>query len=123
MSDLTPVDIEARLLGLIKDAYEARKTLKEAREAETSAEVAYKRAKARAFHHHECPHVARGVATVADRDAWVDEHVMDEWIAYRIATTAREVAQDNLRVVFAVMETERSLNASVRQAYSVAGAA
>lgn len=121
MSDLTPVDTEARLLGLVKDAYEARTTLKGARESETTTEIAYKRAKARAFHHKDCPRVQRGSATVADRDAWVDEHVMDEWVAYRIAATAREVAQDNLRVVFAVMETERSLGASVRQAYAVAG--
>lgn len=123
MSDLTPVQVEAKLLALTNEMYDRQKDLREARDSETAAEVAYKRAKARAFHHHDCPHVSRGIATVADRDAWVDEHVMDEWVAYRIATTAREVAQDNLRVTLAVAETMRSLGASVRSAYSVAGAA
>lgn len=123
MSDLTPLEVEAKLLALTNEMYERQKSLREARDKETDAEVEYKRAKARAFHHRDCPHVARGIATVADRDAWVDEHVMDEWVAYRIATTAREVAQDNLRVTLAVAETMRSLGASVRSAYAVAGAA
>jgi len=48
---------------------------------------------------------------------------MDEWAQARVATTAREVAVDNLRVVLAIAETVRSLGASVRQAYSLSGAA
>jgi hypothetical protein len=67
--------------------------------------------------------VTRGGYTVADKDAWIDEQVMNEWVAYKVATTAREVAQDNLRVLLAVAESWRSLGASVRTAYSVAGAA
>lgn len=123
MSDaLTPVAVEAKLLALVNDMYQAQKTLGEARDRETAAEVTYKRAKARAFHHSDCPHVSRGGHTVADRDAWVDTKVMDDWAQARVATTAREVAQDNLRVVLAVAETVRSLGASVRSAYSLAGA-
>lgn len=120
---LTPVDIEARLVGLVTEMTQAQRTLACARDEETQAEIAYKRAKTRAFHHSDCPHVSRGGHTVADRDAWVDSRVMDEWAQARVATTAREVAQDNLRVVLAVAETVRSLGASVRTAYSLSGAA
>lgn len=119
---LTPVEVEAKLRGLVNDMYAAQKALAAARQVETTAEIEYKRAKARAFHHSDCPHVSRGGHTVADRDAWIDRKVMDEWAAARVATTAREVAQDNLRVVLAVAETVRSLGASVRSAYSLAGA-
>jgi len=121
MSDLTPVDVEAKLRGLVTEMTQAQRALAAARDAETTAEIAYKRAKARAFHHSDCPHVSRGGHTVADRDAWIDTKVMDEWAQARVATTAREVAQDNLRVVLAVAETVRSLGASVRSAYSLAG--
>lgn len=120
---LTPVDIEQRLVALINEMYQAQKTLAEARDTETASEIEYKRAKAKTYHRGDCPKVTRGGFTVADKDAWIDEQVMDEWIAYKVATTAREVAQDNLRVVLAVSESVRSLGASVRTAYGVAGAA
>ena len=120
---LTPVDVEAKLIGLVTEMTGAQRTLAAARDAETTAEIAFKRAKAQAFHHSDCPHVSRGGHTVADRDSWVDRKVMDEWAHARVATTAREVATDNLRVVLAVAETVRSLGASVRQAYSLSGAA
>lgn len=118
---LTPVEVEAKLRGLVTEMYAAQKALAEARDRETAAEIALKRARAAAFHHSDCPHVSRGGHTVADRDAWVDTKVMDEWAHARVAVTAREVAQDNLRVVLAVAETVRSLGASVRSAYSLAG--
>lgn len=118
---LTPVEIEQKLRDLVNEMYTAQKSLAAARDAETASEIAYKRAKARAFHHSDCPHVSRGGHTVADRDAWIDTKVMDEWAAARVATTAREIATDNLRVVLAVSETVRSLGASVRMAYSLAG--
>ena len=124
MSDaLTPIGVERKLVNLVTEMTHAQQTLAAARNAETDAEIAYKRAKARAFHHSDCPHVSRGGHTVADRDAWVDTRVMDEWAQARVATTAREVAQDNLRVVLAIAETVRSLGASVRSAYSLAGTA
>lgn len=118
---LTPVKVEEKLRGLVNEMYAAQKNLRDARDRETDAEVALKRARAAAFHHSQCPKVTRGGHTVADRDAWIDTQVMDEWAHARVATTAREVAQDNLRVVLAVAETVRSLGASVRSAYSLSG--
>lgn len=118
---LTPVDVEQKLRGLVNEMYGAQKALARARDDETAAEIELKRARAKAFHHKDCPKVTRGGYTVGDKDAWLDEQVMDSWVAYRIASTARDVATDNLRVVLAVAETVRSLGASVRQAYSLAG--
>ena len=124
MSDvLTPVAIEQKLRQMVSEMTGAQRTLAQARDAETTAEIALKRATAAAFHHSDCPHVSRGGHTVGDRDAWISRKVMDEWAQARVATTVREVAVDNLRVVLAVAETVRSLGASVRQAYSLSGAA
>lgn len=118
---LSPLDVEAKLRGLVNDMSAAQKALREARDAETNAEIAYKRARARAFHSQDVPHVTRGGTTTGERDAWIDEQVMDEWSVFRLATTGREVAQDRLRVVLAIAETVRSLGASVRTAYTLAG--
>jgi hypothetical protein len=120
---LTPVQVEAKLVALVTEMTQAQRALAAARDAETTAEIAYKRAKARAFHDPACPKVVRGGTTTGERDAVVDELVMEQWAAYKVATTAREVGQDNLRVVLAVAETVRSLGASVRTAYSLAGSA
>jgi hypothetical protein len=67
------------------------------------------------------PKVTRGGYTTADRDAWVDEQVSDLRFAYDKATVTREAAQDHMRVLMAQAEVVRSLSASVRQAYELAG--
>lgn len=121
--NMSKEQVEAKLEALVDEMYQGQKTLATARDTETAAEIAYKRAKARAYHRGDCPKVTRGGHTVADRDAWIDSQVMDEWVAYKVATTAREVAQDNLRVIFGVAETLRSVGASVRQSFSLAGVA
>lgn len=120
---LTPVEIEAKLRGLVNEMYDAQKKLATARDTETTAEVAYKRARAKTTLRQDCPKPTRGGYTTSDKDAWIDEQVIAEWTAYKVALTVREVAQDNLRVVLAVAETVRSLGASVRTAYSLAGTA
>lgn len=118
---LTPVQIEAKLTALVTEMYQAQKALATARDNETAAELDYKRARARTTLRQDCPKPTRGGYTTSDKDAWIDEQVTAEYVAYKVATTAREVAQDNLRVVLAVAETVRSLGASVRTAYSLAG--
>lgn len=118
---LTPVDIESALHRVITEMTQAQQALAKARTAETTARVTFKRAEAATFHRTDCPQPKRGEVTVGDRDAWVARQVMDDWEAAEIATTVREVAQDNLRVILAKAETYRSLGASVRTAYSLAG--
>lgn len=118
---LTPVEIERRLRLSITTLTQAQGALREARDAETEAEIAYKTAHYRATLSKEAPAVERGGATVGERDAWVGSRTLNEWSAYRRAQTTREAAQDHLRTVRDVVEVLRSLGASVRSAYEGAG--
>ena len=119
---LTPVDVERKLTALVSEITRAQQGLAEARNAETEADIAFRKARTVAFHSGACPKVTRGGHTVADRDSWIDAQVSVEWEALRRAETAREIAVDHLRAVLAVAETVRSLGASVRTAYAMAGA-
>jgi hypothetical protein len=98
---LTPLDIERKLRTLVNDLAHAQADLREARD----------------------PKVTRGGYTVAEQAAWVDEECADLKFAADKATVVREAAQDRLRVVLAQAEIVRSLGASVRQAYEMAGTA
>lgn len=122
MTDLTPIDIERRLIQITSQITAAQNTLRQARDVETEADITWHKAKLTASHSDECPKPARGSTTVAERDEWIERRVFAEWSAYRRATTSREIAQDALRAVLAVAETVRSLGASVRTAYAMAGA-
>lgn len=117
------MEIETRLRQSITMLTQAQQALQRARDAETDAEVAYRRAHYRATLSPEAPKVGRSSAdaTVGERDAWVASHTMDEWEAFKRATVVREAAQDHLRTVRDVVEVLRSLGASVRTAYDVAG--
>lgn len=118
---LTPVDVERKLTALVSEITTAQQELRHAREAETDALVAHKRAVLTAAHDGDCPRVARGGATVADREAFIDSRTVGTWEALKRAETAREVCQDRLRAVLAVSEVVRSLGSSVRTAYAMAG--
>lgn len=122
MTDLTPIDVERRLTQLVTDITRAQQELRTARDAETEAAIALKRARLYAGHRDDCPKPTRGSTTVAERDEWIDRLTFDEWATSKQAETSREIAQDALRAVLAVSEVVRSLSASVRTAYSMAGA-
>lgn len=124
MSDLwTPAGIENRLTGLVTELTKAQVALANARDAEVDAKHRYERAKRRALLGEDRPKVTRGGYTTAERDAWVDQKVDEERFAYDKAVVIRESAQDHLRVVRDQAEIIRSLGASVRTAYDVAGRA
>lgn len=120
---LTPVEIEARMRASITRLTYAQDALRQARDIETEAEIAYRRAHYRAVLDPTAPTVGRGSgdATVGERDAWVAQRTEDEWAAWKRAETTREAAQDHLRTVRDVVEVLRSLGASVRTAYEGAG--
>ena len=120
---LTPVEIESRLRRGITILTQAQQQLRAAREAETDAELAYRKAVWAASLSPDCPTVGRasGDATVAVRDAWVGQRTYPEWETYRRAEVVREAAQDHLRTTRDIIEVLRSLGASVRTAYDVAG--
>lgn len=123
MTDLTPVDVERKLTQLVGQITNAQNNLRVARDAETEAAIALKKARLIAADHEDCPVPSRGSTTVAQRDDWIDAHVMPEWSAAKRAETSREIAQDALRATLAIAETVRSLGASVRTAYDLAGRA
>jgi predicted nucleotidyltransferase len=99
----------------------AQATLREARDAEVEARHAWDRARRRALLSEKSPMVTRGGYTVAEQQAWVDEQCADLKSAMDKAVVVREAAQDHLRLTLAQAEIVRSLGASVRAAYSMAG--
>jgi hypothetical protein len=117
------VDVEQRLRQLGNDLSRAQITLAQARDDEVDAKHEYERARRRAMLSGKAPKVARGGYTTAERDAWVEEQCADLKFAADKATVIREAALDKLRVLLAQTEIARSLNASVRTAYGLAGVA
>lgn len=120
---LTPLSVEAKLRQLVNDLTRAQIVLREARDAEVDARHECDRARRRALLSEKSPKVTRGGYTTAERDAWVDDQCSDLKFAADKATVVREAAVDRLRVLLAQAEIVRSLGASVRQAYELAGAA
>lgn len=118
---LTPVAIEAKLRQLVNDLARAQASLRQARDLEVDARHEHDRARRRALLSEKSPKVTRGGYTTAERDAWVDLQVEDLRFAADKATVVREAAQDHLRTLLAQAEIVRSLGASVRQAFEMAG--
>jgi len=123
MEPLTPLAVESRLRQLVTELSRAQAALAQARDLEVDAKHEHDRARRRAILSDKSPKVSRGGYTTADRDAWVDEQVADLKFSSDKATVVREAAQDRLRVLLAQAEIVRSLGASVRTAYEMAGAA
>jgi len=118
---LSPVAVEAKLRALVTALTQAQQTLSKARDAEVDAQIALMRARdeiAKA-----APKVARGEFTVAEREAWIDTAVRDEWEALRRAETERKNAEDLLRVTRDQASVVQSLARGVDTAYRLAGAA
>jgi hypothetical protein len=118
---LTPLAVEAKLRQLVTDLSRAQVALAQARDLEVDARHEYERARRRALLSEKSPKVTRGGYTVAEQSAWVDDQCEDLKFAADKATVVREAAQDRLRVLLAQAEIVRSLGASVRQAYELAG--
>lgn len=118
---LTPVAVEEKLRALVNEVYSAQKELARVRNVECDAELAYKRARLVAGG--SARKVVRGQVTVSDREEDIDRATVGELAAFRRATVAREIAQDYLRALSIASENVRSLGASVRQSYSLAGSA
>ena len=120
---LTPLAVEVKLRQLVTDLSRAQAALAQARDLEVDARHQYDRARRRALLSEKSPKVTRGGYTVAEQAAWVDEQCADLKFAADKATVIREAAQDRLRVLLAQSEIVRSLGASVRQAFELAGTA
>ena len=118
---LTPLDIERRLRQLVSDLTRAQIALGQARDLEVDARHKYERERRKTLLSEKSPKVTRGGYTVAEQTAWVDNECADLKFDADKATVVREAAQDRLRVLLAQAEIVRSLGASVRQAYDMAG--
>lgn len=118
---LNPVQVEQKLRQCVTDLYAAEKALAEARDAETNAELAYRRYYRQYLLSDECPKVSRGGYTVTERDAWVEEQCAHWFEHHRMAQTRMQAAQDHVRTVRDVASAVQSIASLVRQAYSMAG--
>jgi hypothetical protein len=118
---LTPVQIESKLRALVNAITAAQSELRTARLHEVEALNDFEQAKVTAAYSKDCPVVKRGEVTVGERDAWIDAQVLDHAAKLRHASALREIAQDALRSRIAESQAVQSLNASVRQAYAMAG--
>jgi hypothetical protein len=116
---LTPTQVESRLRAFVTELTKAQNALAKARDVEVDAEVAL--SVMRDEMSEMAPRVERGVTTVGERDEWLDRATRQQQIALRRAKAARENAQDYLRIVRDQAEIVRSLGASVRTAYELAG--
>jgi hypothetical protein len=119
----TPAGVESRLRSLVTDLTQAQQALAKCRDQEVRTKHAYEAARRTALLSEECPKVARGGLTTAERDAWVDEQVKDERWLYGVAEARREAAQDHLRVVRDQAMVVMALGKSITAAYAVAGVA
>src|SRR5690606_41242012 len=99
----------------------AQQALGRARDAEVAAQHSVAAARRQALFAGDCPTVARGGCTTAERDAWVDEQVKTSRYQYGLAVAKREAAQDHLRVVRDQSMIVMALASSIRAAYAVAG--
>jgi hypothetical protein len=120
---LTPPVIEQKLRQLVNDLGLAQAALRQARDLEVDARHSYERGRRRSVLSEKSPKVSRGGYTTMYVTAWVEEQCADLKFAADKATVVREAAQDRLRTLLAQAEIVRSLGASVRQAYEMAGVA
>jgi len=118
---MTPIMVEAKLIDLTNREFWTVKQLKDARDAETEADIAYRKARLRAYAHTDCPKPQRGGATVGERDAWVDAQVVEEWEALRRAETATTSAADYVKLMERVSTKVQTIARLVEQAYNVSG--
>lgn len=118
---LSPVQIEAKLRRLVNGIALAQADLRLFRMKEAEATVILMRAKVSMSMSSACPQVKRGEVTVGDREDWIDAQTINERSEAVQATALREIAQDALRARIAESQAVQSLNASIRQAYSLSG--
>lgn len=119
---LSPVDVEQKLRQVVTEISRAEQALREARDAETDAEIEYRRTHRRAMLSPDCPIVTRGGTTTAERDAWVDEAASTDWENYRLAQAKCQAAADHVRATRDIATAVQSIGSLVRQAFQIGGA-
>jgi hypothetical protein len=120
---LTIGQVQERLHTVHQDMAAAQRALRQCRDREVEAKAVLRVAIARATMSPDCPRPKRGEngVTVADRDAWVDNQVHDEWLAAEVAEAARRAAEDALRVSRDQASVVQSLSSLMRAEMALAG--
>ena len=115
----TPPGTEAALASYSNALDTARLALAAARDAEVDAKHKRDTAKRRALLSPECPKAAGPgrTCTVAERDAWVEDRIADEDLAYELARVARRAAADHLSTPGKQGSLAQSLSRSVGESY------
>lgn len=118
---LTPVDSERQLRWVLNALTRATFDLRETRDFEVATKHVFERARRLAMLGNDCPKVARGGYTTAERDAWVDGQCADEREEYELAEVKRKAAEDHLRTLREQSMVMAALAKSVNRAYDMAG--
>jgi hypothetical protein len=95
----TPADAEKALRWVLRAMYDTQIQLAGHRDAELAAKHIFERKKREAFFDEKCPTPARGVATVADREAFVERESAREREEYEIAQAYTAAASEHLRTL------------------------
>jgi hypothetical protein len=122
MEPLTPLSIERKIRWIANEMTKADSTLAECHDDEIAAKHAFEREYRAAMLSADCPKVARGGCTTAERDAWVEEQCAPAKEAYDIAEVRRKAAEAHLRTLFQQGTLASVLAKSVHQAYQTSGA-
>ena len=117
----TPPGAEAALQSFSEALEEAELALAEKRDLEVAAKAARDAAKRRALLSGECPKVRRDHCTVAERDAWVEDQIAGQQLAYELAKAARQGAYERLRTIGKQGSFQQSITKSVGDSYRGTG--
>lgn len=114
---LTPATIEAKVIAGTNRVFHAQVEFAKARDAKTSAEIEFKRARVTSAASENCPSPARGGVTVAERDAWLDTETFSEWEALMRAESALDICNSAVRVNRDILSGLQTVARSVAEAY------
>lgn len=121
MEPLTPLAIERKIRWIANEMTKAQAVLREAHDDEIAAKHGFEREHRAAMLSGDCPKVARGGYTTAERDCWVDEQCAPAREAYEIAEVRRKAAEHHLRTLYQQGTLAAVLAKSVHQAYATSG--
>lgn len=116
----TPPGAESALVSYSDALEEARRALAHRRDVEVARKAERDAAKRRARFSPECPKVGvfGGVRiTVAYVEAWIEEQVAEQDLAYELAKAARQAAADHLHTLDKQGSLAQSLSRSVSGQY------
>jgi hypothetical protein len=119
---LSLADAERQMRWVLRAMYEAKGALEDLRNDEVTIKHQYERARRKFALSDECPKVARGGATVADREVWIDERVAAERERYELAQAATQAAKDHANTLQSQAVVISSLSKLVQQIHGVVGA-